>query len=168
MQQIPNINAELASQCMMHWLVSIPPQQSKACRLPVLKGTGTLLAAPAAQAGLAAAETQQPMRTRPTAWVRERGAAAMRTVVVSLWLKSKLCVQYHCGSQIQQSWELHRRSSPWMELETRGCERGGTQPYRSSQLRQGTAQRPPWSGRATWVCAIMARGEGPSARSLPC
>ena len=78
MQQIPSINAELASQCMMHWLVSIPPQQSKACRLPVLKGTGTLLAAPAAQAGLAAAETQQPMRTRPTAWVRERGAAAMR------------------------------------------------------------------------------------------
>ena len=40
MQQIPSINAELASQCMMHWLVSIPPQQSKACRLPVLKGTG--------------------------------------------------------------------------------------------------------------------------------
>ena len=49
-------------------------QQSTACRLPGLRGRGALPAAPAAQAGLAAAEMQQAMQTQPGAQVQERGA----------------------------------------------------------------------------------------------
>ena len=104
-------------------------QQSTACRLPDPIGQRRGAACLSGKTTLTAAKTQQPMRTQPTAWARERGepsyaspARALRSCAVrpgregssnpryDLTITSKKQVQTHCQlCMLKQSCPTHAR-----------------------------------------------------------
>ena len=119
-----------SSQLQQTWraMASEPgAQQSTACRLPDPIGQRRGAACLGGKATLTAAETQQPMRTQPTAWAQERGepsyaspARALRSCAVrregpsnlryDLTTASKKQGQTHCQlCMLRQSCPTHAR-----------------------------------------------------------